>query len=680
MRQTPSGFTRKLVLVLALMALGALGASGTASAQDRSERAAAKRALSDARAALAGRATSSGHDATAVLHLLHQRMDDLPPSDRRAAKKILARPADEGDPDGDAESNADYGDIEEETPLCSEEDAPGRFCIHYVATGEHAPDETDDTGREGVPDYVERMLAVFEQVHEVENTELGWPEAPSDGDLGGGPELDVYIANIGGGEETLYGYVVTDAEQEGDDESSQHSYQVMDNDYSTEEFEFEDGVEPDDALRVTAAHEYVHVLQNGINYFGDLWWSEGTATYLEEQVYPDVNDYLQYVEPFAAGTGTPLTQWIGDGDLANYHYGTTVFHHFLAARHEPEVIRDAWIASEGRETGLVAFDRVLSLRGSSFAAEFGQFAAAVAEWRATESPFPDNSLYDDAARTGTITIDGPTRVGEVDHTSYKFFDAVAPTAGRLRLEVELPAGVPFAAAIVGGPGPDGGDSPIIGESVLDADGGVNEIEFDVPEGTPRVTGVLANLSGANTGYDAEEEEWDWTQDAQPYRARLTRVVDEQERVPPPTPPPPPAPQPGPDPTPNPGPTPIIDTFGPSLSFPTSNRVRRARANGVVRFDIGPLTEDVSGVLTMKSQFKVRVKKGRRKRILNVGNVSFQVLARQPEGVLVTMSRRARKALRRLRVVDAIATVTARDAAGNATVQQYRFTLRAPKRV
>ncbi len=46
---------------------------------------------------------------------------------------------------------------------------------------------------------------------------------------------------------------------------------------------------------VTFAHEYNHILQFGYDAYQDPWFAEASATWMEDQVYNGINDYLRYV-------------------------------------------------------------------------------------------------------------------------------------------------------------------------------------------------------------------------------------------------------------------------------------------------------------------------------------------------------------------------------------------------
>ena len=166
------------------------------------------------------------------------------------------------------------------------------FCVHWVDQGLDAPNLEDSNG-DGVPDFVERVLKVAENVHRVENGKLGWQEQLSDGTLGGGHgKTDIYLSEIG---PQLFGYAAPDRGQVGEDGRTPrhlHGYLVLDNDY--EPFEFPH-TSPGRDLKVTLAHEYDHILQFGYDAYEDPWFAESTAVWMEDQVYNGIDDYLRYV-------------------------------------------------------------------------------------------------------------------------------------------------------------------------------------------------------------------------------------------------------------------------------------------------------------------------------------------------------------------------------------------------
>src|SRR5947208_14587271 len=124
-------------------------------------------ALHAAESARRGVGVRSGFEVTPALRELFIRYRDLPRRDRREAAKVLARPTDgAADPDQGGYSVSEAPN----SPYCP---AGGHFCIHWVASGADAPDLTDADGN-GIPDWVETVAGVAENVYSVENGQLGW--------------------------------------------------------------------------------------------------------------------------------------------------------------------------------------------------------------------------------------------------------------------------------------------------------------------------------------------------------------------------------------------------------------------------------------------------------------------------------------------------------------------------
>ncbi len=154
----------------------------------------------------------------------------------------------------------------------------------------HNVDPTD-SNTNGTPDYIESMASVFENVYNTEITVMGYPVPPNDpgsADYGGDTKFDIYIMDCGAG--GIYGWVTREDLVVGGDGNSYYSFMVMDNTYT----EF-GGHTPIENMQVTAAHEYHHAVQNGINGLSETWYKEVTSTWMEDQVYDAVNDNLQYL-------------------------------------------------------------------------------------------------------------------------------------------------------------------------------------------------------------------------------------------------------------------------------------------------------------------------------------------------------------------------------------------------
>ncbi|HEX8101755.1 MAG TPA: MXAN_6640 family putative metalloprotease [Solirubrobacteraceae bacterium] len=634
-----------LALVVLIVLAFAPAASAAPSARARAQ---AERALEQVRDA-------RGRELTPALRELFARRAALGAADRRAADRYFARPTDSDDRDGDRGVGAEYT-VAEAPPVCSEQ-----FCVHYVRTTADAPPLADGDG-DGVPDYVQRMRDEFELVRGRENAELGWPEPPSDGTRGGDARLDIYVADLDPG---YYGYASPDSQQP--DGGSLHAYQVMDDDYA--EFAL-----PTVALQVTAAHEYNHVLQFGINPGLEGWMFEATATWMEEQVHPEADDYLQYIPGWArsAGVGVPLTTFQDDG---SFQYGSAVWNHFLSAHYGPAVVRDAWTRSLDGEDSLSAYNRAIPTGPDDRAgSELGSFALALAEWRAPTRTFPDEERYTDVPRVATVSVDGPPITLTLDHASLALVDIAGRGTDTVAFEATFPSGDPAFVGIYGGPGPGGGDGPVGGGGAGGSGGAPHDVQQINPARYARLTGVVANTKRVHGARDPGSGEFDWSpSDRVPIVVRAFTYRGPSGGGAPVTPTPTPTPTPI-APTP---PAPPADVTGPVVKIPSRNRSLRASSRGLVRFGLGPVSEAVRGVVSLRTAARVKV--GGRRRVLVFGSRTFRALAGGRTTAKIRLGRTARRLLGARRKLRLTATVTARDAAGNLTTKTYRFTLRAPKR-
>jgi len=159
----------------------------------------------------------------------------------------------------------------------------GNFRIHFTRSGSHA---VSGSGVSGTPQYVLEAALAADSAYKVIVDELGFlPPLPDDGI--DGIELDIYIRNYGG---SFYGMTYFE------DYTPSPAYLVVDNNY-TEDSYATSGL---DALRVTIAHEFFHMVQvryahPRIPINSNPYWYEISSTWMEEKCYPEVDDYHAYV-------------------------------------------------------------------------------------------------------------------------------------------------------------------------------------------------------------------------------------------------------------------------------------------------------------------------------------------------------------------------------------------------
>lgn len=414
--------------------------------------------------------------------------------------EVRPRPTDSDDPNRNAYSVPEAP----RSPACSP-----HFCVHWVEEGLDAPSLKDGNG-DGVPNFVEQVLRVAERVHTVENEKLGWREPKSDGRRGGRRgKTDVYLSQIGG---ELFGYAAPDRGQggkEGRIPRRLHGYLVLDNDYSAFEFP---GTNPLEDLQVTFAHEYNHILQFGYDAYQDPWFAEASATWMEDQVYNGINDYLRYVRRWVRLWETPLTT------ASIKEYGSAVWNQWLARRYGPEIVRKAWGGAIDAKPGgfsVSSYERALRAAGpSDLSHDFTRFAAAVAEWH-TGKFFRESELFPEAPRQGHLPLDGSRLTRMLNHTTFQLLRVRATRGRAVVVELTAPRGTAAGLALVGRLGSERKGRPLV--RVAYSRGGRRlTVRLHRPGRFERITAVVVNADARARGFSSRRLDWDYLTDGLPF--------------------------------------------------------------------------------------------------------------------------------------------------------------------
>jgi len=239
----------------------------------------------------------------------------------------------------------------------------GQFRIHYSTYGANAV-SSKDNDLNGVPDYVDSVMIIFDYCHQFETDSLGLKSPPHDYGYGGGNEYDVYIQNF----RSMYGQTVPDAEVP-TKPNTYYSYLEIDNNYLGFPTSGIDG------LRVTAAHEYFHAIQMGYKFKGDddfwekeVFYYEISSTWMEDVIYDDVNDYYNYLYSFFNEINMPF-----DTYDYYYEYGNCLWNHMLAKKFGRQIVVKIW--EEIADVPVLnALENVLHDYGTSFTNELQQYA------------------------------------------------------------------------------------------------------------------------------------------------------------------------------------------------------------------------------------------------------------------------------------------------------------------
>jgi len=414
-----------------------------------------------------GVTSADKHELTLALRDLRAGLARLSPARRSIAARLLARPTGEAIEDwGPAYTVPD-------TRLCD-----ANLCIHWVESTDDAPPGADGDPAT-VPEWARTTLGAFQQVWAAEVDAMGYRAPKTDAlspENGGDGRLDVYLADVG---DTVYGYCASDDPDA--QRSASSAYCVVDDDFARAQFPGPtSGLA---ALQVTAAHEFFHAVQFSYDFLEDTWLMEGTAAWIEDEVFDNLNDNRQFLNasPLSHST-TPL-----DVSLAPYHYGAWIFWRYLSETFDANLVREVWEQADGAtQSGLyslAATRAALSSRGLSFGTVFAGFTAVN---RMPASGYEEGKAYSLAStsRTWSLRRRGAStgwRSHSLEHlTSRSFgFRTAGATSSRLRLELRLP------------PKATGSEARLL---VFRGSGAVSV--RSLPTGAGRKTTVRVNVRGA----------------------------------------------------------------------------------------------------------------------------------------------------------------------------------------
>lgn len=265
----------------------------------------------------------------------------------------------------------------EPTDVVEHYDTPdGGFRVHYTRAGPNAV-PTLDTQDSGVPDLVESIGAVYEEVASFYSGQLGFRAPLSDQGIwpnGGNGRFDVYLLDFAGN---------GDGTARLDDCIDERciAHVVQENDFA--------GYGYPSALvgtRTLASHEYFHAIQNAYDAVQDAVFDEATAVWGTEQFDPSMTDLDEFTLGYLSQPDRSLNV-PPPGPMSGFVYGASIFFQFLTERFDGALVRKLWERCENGQGDpsvpqdvanpqwLVQLDALLKAEyGSSFPAAFTQFA------------------------------------------------------------------------------------------------------------------------------------------------------------------------------------------------------------------------------------------------------------------------------------------------------------------
>ena len=338
------------------------------------------------------------------------------------------------------------------------------LCVHWTTGTDDAPPTADSSPANGVPDQVDDTLAAAGTAWKVIVEDLGF-RAPLPDDRsrfdGGDKRFDIYLADTGA--RKLSGYVSSDDPRLSDKSSYKFAdvsaFMVIDNDFRSSQFP--KGTVADN-LRATVAHELFHASQFAYDHAEDKWFTEGTATWVEDEVFDDVNLNRGSLNKSASATPTtPL-----DLGRRGYEYGSWLFFRYLSEKFGPGIIRQAWRQADD-SAAQVSTDRLRTYSTRALARALAKkgrdlhtvFAGFMRDNLTPKKTYDEGATYPKPTPVRvTVSRHNHGNTGwlslPLDHLSSVYVTLVpgkkAPVTGKLRLRVDGPgkaSGPKFVGAV-----------------------------------------------------------------------------------------------------------------------------------------------------------------------------------------------------------------------------------------
>jgi hypothetical protein len=307
----------------------------------------------------------------------------------------------------------------------------GYFILHWDESGTHSVPLLDSDGNE-IPDYIDSAAVIFDYVWKMEIDSLGF-QPPPDSDGNPVTSYDIYFSELKS--MGWYGATWPDAQDIPEIPGLNFtSYIEVDRDFSSGLYTL--GL---NGLRVTAAHEFNHAIQLGYNYRDeDLFFYEMTSTWAEDALFPQVNDYFQYLPILFENVSGASFDRFSENDP--YPYGNALYLHMLTKEFSRSICSTVWQEIKNYRV-VEALRRVLSTRGVTWLeslSSYGVWLYYTGNRAQTNRYLPNAELYDQVSvKNDDIHIYGmlDKLKKEMEHEANRYLQITNITSPRLQIGV-----------------------------------------------------------------------------------------------------------------------------------------------------------------------------------------------------------------------------------------------------
>ena len=221
--------------------------------------------------------------------------------------------------------------------------ATPHICVHWVEDGPDAP-RLADGNASGAPrlgrDDARRVRADLGDGDRLSSATGRRSPTRTSFENGGDGRLDIYLADVGA-EGSSAGARATTRPLTRPRVSA---FCVIDEDYTNRAFGIDPPLARSRRPRRTSSSTPI---QFGYDWLEDLWLMEGTAAWMEDEVFDGVNDNLRYLGSTARSSRPAVPLDLGRG---GYEYGAWIFWRYLSERFGPGLVKTVWNRAAERES------------------------------------------------------------------------------------------------------------------------------------------------------------------------------------------------------------------------------------------------------------------------------------------------------------------------------------------
>ncbi len=285
---------------------------------------------------------------------------------------------------------------------------------YSVASGDTNAVSPTDTDSNGTPDYIDTMMTVFEHVWSTEIDSFGYTAPPPAAKFGGVNKK--YVVLFSKISSNTFGLTFPDSLYKDNpnstviEKNASGSHIVMHNNYS----QFPQHTQLED-IQVTAAHEFFHAIQDGYDVFSKSWLKESNATWMEDEVYDNINDNYSYLTNWFAQPWYALDAT--NAEINNHWYGSWIFFRYISEHISGRnTIKQIWektlnYNNDSTDYSFNAINDALILHGTTVNDVFREFL--VANYIKTISPYN----YEEGANYPNINIE-KKMFGSMNYNTY----------------------------------------------------------------------------------------------------------------------------------------------------------------------------------------------------------------------------------------------------------------------